>query len=482
MKKKNILFAVSEALPFIKTGGLADVAGTLPYYFDKKKFDVRVILPKYACMKQELKEKLKYKFFTFVDLAWRNQYVGVFEAKINGITFYFIDNEYYFSSDAPYGEIRGDIEKFAYFCRAIFKVLPQLDFKPDLIHCHDWQSALIPVYLKDQFCKEDFYKDTKTLLTIHNLKFQGVYGSDIVEDVLGLSMNYFTEGKIENNGCVNLLKGGLYFADKISTVSETYAEEIRTHEFGEGLNSFVSYREQDLFGIVNGIDYDFFNPETDKAIFENYSLETVKEGKIKNKLALQRELGLFQDENVFTIGIVSRLTDQKGFDLIGAVLDEICQTNIQLIVLGSGENHFEQMFYDLKNRYPDKISITVGYNEELSHKIYAACDGFLMPSRFEPCGLSQLIALRYGTIPIVRKTGGLKDTVIAYSDDEKASNGFSFASYDAYSLIQQIYSAEKLFYENKESWNQLVLRAMKSDSSWNNSAKKYEKIYSQMLK
>ena len=473
MAKKNILFISSEAVPFIKTGGLADVAGTLPEYFDKRKYDVRVILPKYASLKKQ--EDLKFLFSLNVRLAWRNQYAGVFEAQHNGITYYFIDNEFYFKTDAPYGEARGDIEKFAFFCRAVLTAMPQLNFKPDIIHCHDWQSAMVPVYLFDEFKKDDFYKNVKTVFTIHNLKFQGIYSKDIVEDVLGVSNKYYDNGTLEQHSDANLLKGALSLSDIITTVSNSYAQEIKTAFYGEGLNDFIRYREKDLFGIVNGIDYKTFDPKNDPLIYQPFSISQIK-NKTVNKLKLQKDMGLEENESVFLLGIVSRLTDQKGFDLIDCVLDEILQENVQLVVLGTGEKKYEDMFKYFEHKYPHKLKVNLLYNEELSHKIYAGCDGFLMPSLFEPCGLSQLMSLRYGTVPIVRETGGLKDTVVPFNEFDQTGTGFSFKNYNAHDMLYTIRYALKIF-EDKNMWNGIVKRAMEKDYSWKNSAKEYQKLY-----
>ncbi len=473
MAKKKILFVTSEAVPFIKTGGLADVAGTLPEYFNKNKYDVRVILPKYACIKEQFKDKLIYKFNKMVRLAWRSQYAGIFEYKHNNVTFYFVDNEFYFNSPTPYGEARGDIEKFAFFCRAVLECMPEIGFKPDIIHCHDWQASMIPVYLFDEFKESDFYKDTKTVFTIHNLKFQGVYSKDIVEDVLGISNSYFDKGIIEAYGDCNLLKGGLTYADKITTVSKSYAEEIKTPFYGEGLDSLIRYREKDLAGIVNGIDYKTFDPLNDPYINSFYSWRDT-ENKKENRLALLNEMGLKATDDTLVIGVVSRLTGQKGFDLVDCILDELLKEDIRLIVLGTGEERYEEMFKYFENKYPDKLKVNLCYNEELSHKIYAGCDAFLMPSLFEPCGLSQLMSLRYGTVPIVRETGGLKDTVIPY--DKEKSTGFSFSNYNAHDMLYTIRYAEEIF-KNKKEWNRIVKRAMKADFSWKASAKKYEALY-----
>ena len=348
MAKKNILFVSSEAVPFIKTGGLADVAGTLPEYFDKRKYDVRVILPKYSCLKKQ--EQLQFLFATEVRLSWRIQYAGVFKAEHNGITYYFIDNEFYLKTDTPYSEARWDIEKFAFFCRACLSVMPQLNFKPDIIHCHDWQAAMVPVYLFDEYKNTDFYKDTKTVFTIHNLKFQGIYSKDIVEDVLGVSNGYFDSGALESHGNANLLKGALTFSNKITTVSASYADEIKTAFYGEGLNDFIISRQNDLIGIVNGIDYKTFDPNNDNLIFAPYSKGRLSNKQI-NKLELQKEMGLPQSKDTMLVGIVSRLTQQKGFDLVDCILEELLQEDIQFVVLGTGEKQYEDMFKYFEYKY-----------------------------------------------------------------------------------------------------------------------------------
>lgn len=473
MAKKNILFVSSEAVPFIKTGGLADVAGTLPEYFDKRKYDVRVILPKYSCLKKQ--EELQFLFATEVRLSWRIQYAGVFKAEHNGITYYFIDNEFYFKTDTPYSEARWDIEKFAFFCRACLSVMPQLNFKPDIIHCHDWQAAMVPVYLFDEFKNTDFYKDTKTVFTIHNLKFQGIYSKDIVEDVLGVSNGYFDSGALESHGNANLLKGALTFSNKITTVSASYADEIKTAFYGEGLNDFIISRQNDLIGIVNGIDYKTFDPNNDNLIFAPYSKGRLSNKQI-NKLELQKEMGLPQSKDTMLVGIVSRLTQQKGFDLVDCILEELLQEDIQFVVLGTGEKQYEDMFKYFEYKYPNKLKANLYYSEELSHKIYAGCDAFLMPSLFEPCGLSQLMSLRYGTLPIVRETGGLKDTVIPYNEFEQTGTGFSFKNYNAHDMLYTIRYAKSV-YGNKKAWNDMVKRAMSTDFSWKKSAKEYQSVY-----
>ena len=481
MAREKILFVTSEAVPFIKTGGLADVAGTLPKYFDREKYDVRVILPKYASMKGEWKDKLQYRTHFEMQLAWRNMYVGVLETEIDGIPFYFIDNEYYFSGGWPYEDIRWDIEKFAFFSRAVLSALPSIDFRPDIIHCHDWQAALVPVYLNDAFQSNPFYQNIKTIMTIHNLRFQGIYDKNIIRDIIGISDSYFTPDKLEAYGDVNLLKGGIVYADRVTTVSETYAEEIKTEFYGEKLDKLLQARSNVLTGIVNGIDYNIFNPETDIHLPYKFDKETVTTEKVKNKVELQRQLGLREDPNVMMIGIVSRLTDQKGFDLIECVLDEICQDEVQIVALGTGEERYENMFRYYAWKYPGKVSANIYYSDELSHKIYGSCDAFLMPSLFEPCGLSQIMSLRYGTVPIVRETGGLKDTVIPFNEFENSGTGFSFRNYNAHEMMATVRYAERIFYDQKDQWNDLVKRAMKVDFSWNASAEKYEILYDHML-
>ena len=478
---KKILFAASEAVPFIKTGGLADVTGSLPKYFDRKKYDVRIILPKYLCMDERFKGQLHFKCHFYVNLSWRKQYAGIFEAKQDGITYYFVDNEFYFAGDKPYNELYQDIEKFAFFCKAALSAMPSLDFRPDIIHCHDWQTGLIPVYIKDSFNDNPFYHGIKTIMTIHNLKFQGIWDKQKVIDITGLNEYYFTSDKLEAYGDANYLKGGLVYADAITTVSATYAEEIKTPFYGEHLDGLLNARSNDLRGIVNGIDYDEYNPETDPLIYANYNAKTFRKEKIKNKRGLQKELGLDQNDKAFMIGIVSRLTDQKGFDLINYVIEEICAEDTQLVVLGTGEERYENLFRHFEWKYHGRVSANIFYSNERSHKIYAACDAFLMPSLFEPCGLSQLMSLRYGTVPIVRETGGLKDTVEPYNEYEGKGTGFSFANYNAHEMLATIRYAKDVYYNRKREWNKIIDRGMAMDFSWNHSAKKYEDMYNELV-
>lgn len=480
--KKKVLFVASECVPFVKTGGLADVVGSLPRYFDQERYEVRVIVPNYLCIAPAWKEKMNFVTSFYMDMAWRSQYVGILEMMYEGILYYFIDNEYYFAGDRPYGYIHEDVEKFAFFSKAALSILPVVDFQPDIVHCHDWQTGLVPVYLKDSFHQGEFYANMKSIMTIHNLKFQGIWNIPAVQDATGLDMSYFTADKLEAFGDANYLKGGIVYSDYVTTVSRTYAEEIKTPYYGEHLDGLMRARSNSLCGIVNGLDYQEWNPATDQLISKNYSIETFKTEKVKNKLALQKELHLETDKKKMLIGIVSRLTDQKGFDLIDCVMDELCQDEVQIVVLGTGEERYENMFRHFAWKYSNKVAACIYYSNELSHKIYAASDAFLMPSQFEPCGLSQLMSLRYGTLPIVRETGGLKDTVEPYNEFEETGTGFSFMNYNAHEMLAAIRYAQSVYYDKKRSWNKMVKRAMEMDFSWKNSAKHYEALYDNMIK
>ena len=478
---RNILFVASECAPFIKTGGLADVVGSLPKSFNKDEFDCRVIMPKYMCMKWEFVQRLEYVTHFYMNLNWRSQYVGVFKVVHDGVTIYMIDNEYYFGGDKPYGETKRDIEKFSFFSRAALSILPVIGFRPDVIHCHDWQTGLVPVYLKDCFAEGEFYRGIKSVMTIHNLKFQGIWDIKTVRDIAGLSNYYFTSDKLKYYDDANLLKGGIVYADHVTTVSNTYAEEIKTPFYGEGLDGLMRARSNCLSGIVNGIDYDIYNPETDPYITKNFNVDTFRKEKKYNKRKLQEDLGLEVNDKKFMIGCVSRLTDQKGFDLIAYIMDELCQDDIQLVVLGTGEEKYENMFRHFDWKYHNKVSAQIYYSEEMSRRVYASCDAFLMPSLFEPCGLSQLMSLRYGTLPIVRETGGLRDTVWPYNEFAGTGTGFSFSNYNAHEMLATIRYAKDTFYNKKREWNKMVDRAMTTDFSWNVSARRYEDIYRYLL-
>ena len=479
---KKILFVASEGVPFIKTGGLADVVGSLPKCIDKEYYDVRVILPKYVCMSQEMKDRLNYRTHFYMDFHWQNQYVGILEAEMDGVKYYFIDNEYYFNGFKPYGDnALFEIEKFAFFSKAALSILPVIDFRPDLIHCHDWQTGLIPVYLKDRFRGGEFFTNMKSVMTIHNLKFQGVWDVKTIQRFSMLPDYYFTPDKLEAYKDGNMLKGGIVFADAITTVSQTYAEEIKMPFYGEGLDGLMRARSGDLRGIVNGIDYDEFNPETDRYIVQPYTAKNFRKEKVKNKKALQQQLGLPVDEKKFMVGIVSRLTDQKGLDLVQGVMDELCSDDMQLVVLGTGDERYENMFRHYDWKYHDRVSAQIYYSEEMSHRIYAGCDAFLMPSLFEPCGLSQLMALRYGTVPIVRETGGLRDTVQPYNEFENTGTGFSFANYNAHEMLGSVRYAKYIYYNKRREWNKIIDRDMAADFSWGTSAAKYQELYDWLI-
>lgn len=477
---ENILIVASEAIPYMKTGGLADVAGSLPKYFDKSRYDVRVIMPKYKCMSEEFLPQLKFVCHFYVNLNWRKQYAGIFKAEYDGVTYYFVDNEFYFAGDKPYNNIYEDVEKFAYFSKAVLEALPIIDFAPDVIHCNDWQTGLLPVFLKTVYGSDNFYAGIKTIFTIHNMKFQGRWKIREIADITGLPEHIFNSGELEFYGEANYLKGGIVYADEVTTVSPTYADEICTPEGGEGLDGLMLERRRHLSGILNGIDYDVYNPMTDQYIKKHFSIKDMS-GKLMNKRQLQENHGLKVDNDVMLIGIVSRLTDQKGFDLVAYMMDEMLSTmDVQFVVLGTGENQYEGMFHYFQNKYPDKISAYIGYSEEKAHEIYAACDAFLMPSLFEPCGLSQMMAMRYGTLPIVRETGGLKDTVEPYNEYENKGTGFSFADYNAHDMLHVIKYANDVFKNHKDRWQEMMVRAMQEDFSWNASARKYEKLYDKL--
>ncbi len=477
---KNILFVASECVPFVKTGGLADVVGSLPKYLDKEQFDVRVMLPKYMMIPDKFKENMQYKTHFYMELNWRSQYVGVLETVVDGITFYLIDNEYYFGGMSPYGNIYEDIEKFAFFSRACLSALPVIGFRPDIIHCHDWQTGLVPVYLHDSFQGGEFFRGIKTIMTIHNLKFQGIWDKKTVKNITGLGDYYFAPDKLEAYGDANYLKGGIVYADYVTTVSDSYANEIRMPFYGEGLDGLMNAKSNRLVGIVNGIDYEEYNPETDPYIVQNYNIKNFRKEKVKNKRALQQELGLEVDDRKFMIGIVSRLTDQKGFDLIDYVIEEICAEDTQFVVLGTGEEKYEHLFRHFAWKYSNRVSANIFYSNERSHRIYAACDTFLMPSLFEPCGLSQLMSLRYGTVPIVRETGGLRDTVEPYNQYENTGTGFGFCNYNAHEMLGTIRYAKDVYYNHRREWNKIIDRGMAKDYSWSASAKKYEELYNRI--
>lgn len=481
---KNILFVASECVPFIKTGGLADVCGALPRYINKDEFDVRVIIPYYTCIPSKYRDNFKYVTHFYMDYGMHNNsvHVGIMEYEYNGIKFYFVDNEYYFRCDAPYSsDLKWDIERFTFFCKAVLAIMPVVNFRPDIIHCHDWQASLVPVFLHSTFATNPFYSGTKSIMTIHNLKFQGIWDIESFQYNTALPDYMFTPDKLEFKKDANMLKGGLVYADYITTVSETYAEEIKYPFFGEQLDGLLRARSASLRGIVNGIDYDVYNPADDEQIFAKYNSRNFKKQKAINKKKLQKELGLPVDENKYMIAIISRLTDQKGLDLVNYAMERICDDNTQFVIIGTGDPQYENMFRHYQWKYPECVSANILYSDKLAHKLYAAADTMLMPSLFEPCGLTQLIALRYGTVPIVRETGGLKDTVMPYNEFDSTGTGFSFSNYNGDEMLGAINYSKNVYYDHRKEWDAIVKRGMEIDFSWNSSARQYEGMYSWMI-
>ena len=480
---KRILFASSECVPFIKTGGLADVVGALPKEFDPKVWDIRVVLPNYTCIPPKFRDKFEYVTHFQMDCGpyIGTKYVGIMKYLYQGITYYFIDNLDYYDCFYPYGQVRWDIERFTFFDKAVLSMLPIVGFQPELIHCHDWQTGLIPVYLKNDFQGNPFFLGMKTIMTIHNLKFQGIWDVKTMTGLSGLPDNLFAPDKLEFNKQGNMLKGGIVYADYITTVSNSYADEIQTPYYGEGLDGLLSARHYDMQGIVNGIDNDMYDPDKDTSIYKKYNLSNFRKNKKINKEELQKELGLTVDRKKYMIGLISRLTDQKGLDLINYCLEGLIDEFTQLVVIGTGESQYENMFRHYAWKFPENVSANICYSEDLAHKLYAAADAFLMPSKFEPCGLTQLISFRYGTVPIVRETGGLKDTVIPYNEYEHTGDGFSFLNYNGDELLNIVNYSKFVFFEKKSEWNKMVDRGMQKDYSWHNQKTSYEELYHYLI-
>lgn len=474
----KILYVAAEAVPFAKTGGLADVAGSLPKALKADGVDVRVIMPKFGKIPEAYRNAMEHVYDGELPVAWRKKYVGLDKYELDGVTYYFVDNEEYFNREGFYG-YDDDAERFSFFSRAVLDLLPEMDFWPDVIHTNDWHAGLVNVFLKLEHMGDARYERIKTVYTIHNLKYQGVFPKDVMPDVLGLDWKYFNNGDLEFYDAVNFMKGGIIYADAVTTVSKTYAKEIQYPYFGEHLDGLLRSREQDLSGIVNGIDYSVYNPRTDKYIFETYDEESL-DRKLDNKIALQKSLGLPERRNVPLIAIVSRLVEPKGMDLVVRMMDEILQhEDIQLVVLGTGEKRYEDWFKGLAWRYPKKVSVNIYFSNELAQRIYAGADIFLMPSKYEPCGIGQLIALRYGTIPVVRQTGGLKDTVQQYNKYTQEGNGFVFENYNAHEMMYALKRALS-FYGNYEIWHKIQFNAVQADYSWKRSAKEYEALYERL--
>ena len=477
--RRSVAFIGSECYPFVKTGGLGDVMSALPKALAKLNLDVKVILPRYKCIPQEYQEKMEYRGSFYMNLCsdGKQYYVGIMEYQEDGVVYDFIDNDEFFSWGNPYTNLIDDIPKFCYFAKASLAALNYLDWTPDVVHCHDWQAALVPLYLRTSFSDTDVGRAI-AVLTIHNLRFQGIYDRKMIQYWSGLPDYVFNKDCLTQNWLdANMLKGGIDYCNKVTTVSNTYAEEIQTEEYGEGLAEHLRYHQNKILGIVNGIDTDIWNPATDKLLASNYDAESVIKNKKVNKKALQEALGLDVDENKMVIGLISRLTNQKGLDLVNDVILGIMDGNTQVVVLGTGDSQYEDTFRYYENKYKGSFCAYIAYNENVAHNIYAGCDALLVPSRFEPCGLTQLISMRYGAVPIVRETGGLKDTVQPYNVFENTGNGFTFDRYESGLLYDAINRAKTLYFENRKCWDDMVIRDMNKDVSWEKSAKQYKDMY-----
>lgn len=480
-QRKSIAFIGSECHPFVKTGGLGDVMYALPRALTAMDCDVRVFLPCYECIPQKYQEQMVWRGSFYMDLGetGRNFYVGIMEYEQDGVIYDFIDNKEFFSGPKPYTNLVDDIPKYCFFSKAALAVLNYLDWIPDIIHCHDWQAGLVPVYLRTLFQSTPVSR-AKSIITIHNLRFQGIYNVPTIKYWSGLPYSIFRydiAAQGPNDVDANMFKAGLSYADRITTVSSTYALEIQTPEYGETLDAHLRFHHNKLSGIVNGIDTDMWNPATDSALNFHYDVNTALEVKKQSKAALQKELHLQEDDGKFVIGLISRLTDQKGLDLVNAIVPQVMDENTQIVVLGTGEKQYEDSFSYYGSTYPDSFAAILKYDEPLAHRIYAAADALLVPSRFEPCGLTQLNAMHYGTLPIVRETGGLKDTVEPYDAQKNTGNGFTFDRYDAGLLLDAINRAKATFFEDRTHWDEMLLRDMNKDVSWENSAKQYHDLY-----
>lgn len=474
----KVLFAVSECVPFIKSGGLADVAGSLPKELKKLGSDVRVILPKYGMIPESFTAEMKKVAEFKVQVGWRSQFCGIEALEYEGVTFYFVDNEYYFKRDTLYGHY-DDGERFAYFNRAVLDFMAEIEFYPDVVHCHDWHTGMIPFLLKTEYYKKPGYEFMRSVFTIHNLQFQGIFPREVLGSLLHIDSAYFNEDQLEFYGNANFMKAALISADHITTVSPTYMKEIQTAYYGEKLDGVLRKRDCDLSGILNGIDHDLYNPETSPGLVSTFSPETY-ELRGENKLEIQRIFGLPENIEVPVVAMITRLTKQKGLDLVRGVFHELMSSGMQMVILGTGDAEFEHFFRDMEYRYPKQCRAYIGFDESLAQQIYAGADMFLMPSMFEPCGLSQMIAMRYGAVPIVRETGGLTDTVEPYNEFTGSGNGFSFANFNAHEMLFTIERALEL-YRNREKWEELAISAMKTDYSWAQSAKKYDELYSDLI-
>ena len=475
----KILYVSSEAFPFCKTGGLADVAGSLPPALARNGDDVAVILPLYGQIGRQWRQQMTFRRYIYVDLGWRHQYCGLFSLERDGVTWYFVDNEQYFKRPELYGYY-DDGERFAFFCRAVTELLPLLPEKPDVVHCNDWQTALVPIYIRDEAVREEFYKSVRTVITVHNIEYQGRYGRETVEDLFGLDAGWFTGGTLAFDGDVNLLKGAIVTADAVTAVSPTYAQELKYAYFAHGLESVMQMVEGKLHGVLNGIDMERYDPASDPNLTANYSLRRMA-GKAKDKAALQRMMGLAERKDTSVVAMVSRLVSHKGLDLVCETLDYFMEKDMQLVVLGKGDGKYESFFSWAQAKYPGRVAVHLGYSESLAMQIYAGADLFLMPSKSEPCGLSQMIAMRYGAVPIVRRTGGLADTVKSCQVGQEDGTGYLFESYDAGAMLDVIGQATGLYRGDRKGFDIVRRRGMTADFSWARSAGEYRRIYGNLL-
>ena len=479
----KVLYVASEAVPFIKTGGLADVAGSLPKALKKQGVDIRVVMPKYGKISHEYLDKMEHVYDGEFTMAWRTKFLGIDKLELDGVTFYFIDNQEYFYREGFYG-YGDDAERFAFFSRAALEILPKDDFWPDVIHTNDWHTALVNLYLRLDHIGDARYEKIKTVFTIHNLKYQGVFPKDVMADALGLDWKYFTNGDLEYYDAVNFMKGAIIYADNVTTVSRTYAQEIQYEYFGEGLDGLLRSRAADLHGINNGLDTEIYNPEKDPYLtdpFTPYDADTALETKTDNKVALQHILDLPLERRTPLVAMVTRLVEAKGLDLVVRVLDELLEhENMQFVLLGTGDRVYEDWFRELAWRHPTKVSTNIYFSDEMAQRIYASSSIFLMPSAYEPCGLGQLIAMRYGAIPVVRATGGLTDTVIPYNKATGEGNGFLFADYNAHDMMYTIKKALTI-YRDLGAWKRLMKNAMQADYSWARSSKEYKALYERLI-
>lgn len=473
----------SEMAPLAKSGGLGDVVAALPKALRKQGHDARVVMPLYKRIKEAYRDDLYFIRWAMIKLGWRTMYSGLFKMDVDGVPVYFIDNEYYFGHDALYVDYSFDIERFAFFQRAALEAMGDpMEFEPDILHLNDWQTGMVPVLLEAHYKSHGYHVDTECVMTIHNLKFQGIHGRERVQDLMELPDRYMSEAGILKDGVPNFMKAGIQYANRVTTVSPTYAREIMMDYYGEGLNGLLGAQAWKVVGILNGIDTETYQPETDKLIHRPYGRTNFRQGKESNKKALQKELGLEVRADVPMVAMISRLAEQKGLDLLLRIADEMLDTeDIQLVVVGTGEHRYEEALRQMQGRHPDKMRAMIEFNEPLAHKVYAASDIFLMPSIFEPCGLSQMIAMRYGSLPVVRETGGLKDTVEPYNQFEGTGTGFSFANINAHELLFTVRTALDVYRNNRKHWANMVREAMRRDYSWDRSAEKYIEVYTQVL-